>query len=124
MKQLILFIALFSATATLSAQDNNFKITTSSFQQTYSQTPLVIEVRKVQKTPTFKLPQVPNLLWKHHPETVSYYNNHPANSFCFNQSKGWEMIQVRPMKHQVLYDVAAIGTSVVLGAILEALSKQ
>jgi hypothetical protein len=123
MKQLILFISLFSATATLSAQNNNLKLSTPSFEQTYRQAPLVIEVRKTRKSPSFTLPQVPNLLWKHHPETVSYYNNHPANSFCFNQSKGWEMIQVRPMKHQVLYEVAAIGTGVVLSAILEALSK-
>lgn len=123
MKQLILFISLFSAIAPLSAQDNNLKLSTTSFQQTYRQVPLVIDIRKTQQSPSFKLPQAPNLLWKYHPETVSYYNNHPANSFCFNQSKGWEMIQVRPMKHQVLYEVATIGTGVVLGAILEALSK-
>ena len=123
MKQLILLLILFSATSSLSAQDNKFNLTTSSFQQIYCQAPLVIKVGNAKKSPTFQLPQTPKLLWKYHPETVSYYNNHPANSFCFNQSKGWEMIQVRPMKHQVLYEVAAIGTGAVLGAILEVLSK-
>jgi hypothetical protein len=123
MKQLILLLALFSLTYSVYAQDTGFKLSTTSFQKTYSQAPLVIDVKEARKSPKFKLPKTPNLLWKHSPETVNYYNNHPANPLCFNQSNGWKMIQVRPMKHQLLYEVAAISTGVILGSILEVLSQ-
>lgn len=125
MKQLILTIALLGLTLSLAAQENTFKLNNQkqSFQQSYQQTPLVINTKKTEKAPQFTLPKVPNIIWKHHPETASHYNNHRANPLCFNQSNGWEMIQVRPMKHQVLYDAAAIGTGVILGSILEALSQ-
>lgn len=124
MKQLILCFSLLCLTSTIQAQDNNLKLTKHSFEKTYSQTPLVIDIKKARQSPIIELPKIPNIIWKYHPETVSYYNNHRSNSLCFNQSNGWEMIQVRPMKNQILYDAAAIGTGVVLGSILEALSNQ
>lgn len=123
MKQFILLIALLSAALVSSAQDNNLKLSTESFAKTYSQTPIVINVREARKSPIFKLEKMPSVIWKHHPETVSYYNNHPANSFCFNQSQGWQMIQVRPIKNQIVYEAAAIGGGIILGTILEALSQ-
>lgn len=125
MKQIILLISFLGFTFNVHAQQSTFKLNnqTQSFQQNYQQTPLVIDTKKAEKAPKFVLPQIPNILWKHHPETVSFYNNHPSNPLCFNQSNGWEMIQVRPMKHQLLYDAAAIGTGLILGSILEALSK-
>lgn len=123
MKQLIILLTFLGIACTTQAQDNTFKLSSSSFQKTYSQTPLVIEVKNERKSPTIKLPKVANTIWKFHPETVNYYNNHSANSLCFNQSNGWKMIQVRPMKHQVAYDAAAIGTGIVIGSILEALGK-
>ncbi|WMX16950.1 MULTISPECIES: hypothetical protein [unclassified Aureispira] len=125
MKQFILIVALFSICFAAQAQkvDSDLKLSTLSFQKTFQQEPLVIDVKKARKSPTFELPKVPNIIWKHHPETVSYYNNHRLNPLCFNQSNGWEMIQVRPMKHQVLYDAAAIGGGIILGTVLEALSQ-
>ncbi len=124
MKLLILIFALLGLTCTIYAQDNSLKLSTKSFEKTYRQQALVIDVRQARKSPTLQLSKTPDIIWKHHPETLSYYNNHRANSFCFNQSNGWKMIQVRPMQQQLVFDVAAIGTGLILGSILEALSKR
>lgn len=126
MKQFIFILVLFCLSSSLSAQNKNQKFSTASFEKTFRQTPIIINVRKAQKSPKLRLPRLPNLIWKHHPETVSYYNNHRANHLCFNQSstQGWEMIQVRPMKHQVLHDAAIITAGAVAYTILHLLSNQ
>jgi len=123
MKQLMLVIAFLSLTFTSHAQGNKLKLSTPSFQKTYSQTPFVIETKNERKSPSFTLPKTPNIIWKQHTETVSYYNNHPANPLCFNQSKGWKMIQVRPMKHQIVAEAATLTAGFAIAGILEILGQ-
>ena len=100
MKQLLLFCCLsWLFMNTLYAQQPQIQFKDVSFKKMFTpKEPLVISTNKSTTKPSFQLPSMPDYMWKHHPETHSYYNNHRLNFLCFNQSNGWELIEVRPMK--------------------------
>lgn len=125
MKQLLLLFLIIAATQVTYGQKKSLKLTHKSFQEEYViKKPIVITNKTSGKKPILFLPTQPNFIWKRTISTTHYHNNHPANPLCFNQTDGWEMIQVKPLEHQVLYDAAAITGGLLIGGLLEVLSNQ
>jgi len=115
------------ASSVLWAQSNK-RVTiknTYTFSQKYGkQKPLVINKRGEETIRlSFRLAEMPPYIWKHHPETESNYNNHPMNPLAFNTSNGWEMIRVRPRKHQYLEEIAGLAAGTGLCILLDVLSS-
>lgn len=125
MKHFFLLFLIVAATQATFAQKNNLKLTHKSFQKEYViKKPIIINSRSTNKKPTLFLPVQPNFMWKRTLSTTHYHNNHPANPLCFNQTDGWEMVRVRPLEHQILYDAAAISGGLLIGGLLELLGNQ
>lgn len=120
----LLFLSFLFFSSALFAQDNRIKLTDVSFAQTYTSLSNTKISETITKECHLELPKVDNFIWKRH-LMPNYYNNHPQNFLCMNPpATEWELIRVRPVKHQVLYDAAAIGSGLLIGGLLEILSKQ
>ncbi|BDS09793.1 hypothetical protein [Aureispira anguillae] len=124
MKLLTLFFFILISFQVSHAQTTTIKLTDISFKKEYVKAPLVVATPSPSlNQPNVTLPKEPNFIWKYNIGTTHYYNNHPANPLCFNTSNGWELVQVRPIKHQFLYEAAAVTTGVVLEGLLNMLNQ-
>lgn len=125
MKQLLLLFLIVAITQEIHAQEQLLKLTHKSFQKEYTiKKPMVFTNQMATKKPILFLPSQPNFIWKHTTNPSHSYNNHSVNSLFFNQTDGWERIQVRPLEHQVLYDATVITGDLLIGGLLEVLGSQ
>lgn len=125
MKKLLLLFVMIAATQITYGQKQSLKLTHKSFQKEFAiKKTIIIGKNNMNKQPSLSLPAQPNIMWKQVLSPVHFHNNHPTNPLCFNQTNGWEMIQLKPLEHQLLYDAAAISGGLLLGGLLEVLSNQ